>query len=117
VNLCTEPDLPISVLTLVTNMAKTCVICGDDEAGGEQLLEAPCQRHWVCTGDVASFFKRATESEGLYPPKCCGQIFLLDLYESYVPFDVQWAFQMKEMGEYSVLAKYVSVCLDFFFQC
>jgi hypothetical protein len=90
-------------------MAKACVICGGDETSGETLLEAPCQRHWVCTDDVGSFFERATENESLYPPKCCGQIFSLDLYEAYVPFDVQWAYQMKEQGEYSVLAKYVLV--------
>jgi hypothetical protein len=92
-------------------MAKACVICGGEESSGEQLVEAPCQRHWVCTDDVASFFERATESESLYPPKCCGQIFLLDLYEAHVPFEVQWAFQMKEVGEYSILAKYVLVYL------
>ncbi|KAJ4381375.1 hypothetical protein N0V86_003724 [Didymella sp. IMI 355093] len=91
-------------------MVKTCVICGGDEADGNELLEAPCQRHWVCIDDVGSFFERATENESLYPPKCCGQIFLLDLYEAYVPFDVQWAFQMKEQGEYSVLAKYRVYC-------
>lgn len=98
-------------------MAKTCIICGSeetrgctetngsDEASRVILLEAPCQRHWVCTDDVGSYFERATESESLYPPKCCGQIFLLDTYEAHIPFEVQWAFQMKEQGEYSVLAK------------
>lgn len=88
-------------------MAKTCVVCGGDETNGEQLVEAPCQRHWVCTDDVGNYFELATESESLYPPKCCGQIFLLEMYEAYVPFDVLWAYQMKEQGEYSVLAKYV----------
>ncbi|KAF1358876.1 hypothetical protein EJ07DRAFT_121996 [Lizonia empirigonia] len=91
-------------------MAKACVICGADEADGEQLLEAPCQSHWVCTHDVSSFFERAAENESLYPPKCCGQIFLLDQYEAYVSFEVQWAFQAKEQGEYSVLAKYRVYC-------
>ncbi|KAF2629593.1 hypothetical protein BU25DRAFT_318935, partial [Macroventuria anomochaeta] len=66
----------------------------------------------VCTNDVGSFFECATENESLYPPKCCGQIFLLDLYESHIPFDVQWAFQMKEQGEYSVLAKYRVYCAN-----
>ncbi|KAF3047992.1 hypothetical protein E8E12_005103 [Didymella heteroderae] len=89
-----------------------CVICGGDEAAGDTLLEAPCHRHWVCTDDVGSFFERATQNESLYPPKCCGQIFLLDLYEQYVPFDVQWAYQMKEQGEYSVLAKYRVYCAN-----
>ena len=83
------------------------MICGGNEASGETLLQAPCQRHWVCTDDVGSFFERATENESLYPPKCCGQMFLLDLYEAYIPFEVQWAYKMKEQGEYSVLAKYV----------
>ena len=50
-------------------MEKSCVICGGDEAGGDILLEAPCQRHWVCTDDIGSFFERATENESLYPPK------------------------------------------------
>ncbi|KAF1925423.1 uncharacterized protein M421DRAFT_70024 [Didymella exigua CBS 183.55] len=94
-------------------MAKTCVICGgNEEADGNTLIEAPCQRHWVCTDDVTSFFERATENESLYPPKCCGQIFLLDLYDGCVPFDVQWAYQMKEQGEYSVLAKYRVYCAN-----
>lgn len=86
-------------------MTKTCIICAGDESGDETLLKAPCERHWVCTDDVSSYFERATESESLYPPKCCGQIFLLDRYEDFVPFEVQWAFQLKEQGEYSVLAK------------
>lgn len=86
-------------------MAKSCIICGGDEDSGEVLLEAPCQRHWVCTDDIASFFERATENESLYPPKCCSQLFLLDVYEAHVPFEVSWAFQKKAQGEYSVLAK------------
>ncbi|KAJ4994320.1 IBR finger domain-containing protein [Stagonosporopsis vannaccii] len=93
-------------------MARTCVICGGDEASGEQLLEAPCQRHWVCTDDVASFFERATENESLYPPKCCGQLFLLGVYEAHIPFEVSWNFQMKAQGEYSVLAKYRVYCAN-----
>lgn len=86
-------------------MAKDCVICGDNGSNGQELIRAPCHRHWVCTDDVGSFFERATENESLYPPKCCGQILLLATYEAYVDFDVKWAYQLKEQGEYSVLAK------------
>ncbi|KAJ8114367.1 hypothetical protein OPT61_g3742 [Boeremia exigua] len=95
-----------------TDMTKNCVICGGEEASGEQLVRAPCRRHWVCTDDVASFFERATETESLYPPKCCGQLFSLDAYEAYVPFEISWAFQMKEHGEYSVSAKYRVYCAN-----
>ncbi|UPX16119.1 uncharacterized protein EKO05_0006540 [Ascochyta rabiei] len=91
-------------------MAKACIICGSGEASGEKLVPAPCQHHWVCIDDVGSFFQRATENESLYPPKCCGQIFLLDMYDTFVPFDVQWAYQLKVQGEYSVMAKYRVYC-------
>ncbi|KAL1600052.1 hypothetical protein SLS59_006126 [Nothophoma quercina] len=74
---------------------------------GPAVLRAFAQPVWgaLWLDDVGSYFERATESESLYPPKCCGQIFLLDTYEAHIPFEVQWAFQMKEQGEYSVLAK------------
>lgn len=84
---------------------KSCQICGGTEAEGELLLQAPCSRHWVCPDDIAAFFERATQTESLFPPKCCGQMFMLQEYESFVPFDVAWAFQVKEQGEYSILAK------------
>jgi hypothetical protein len=32
-------------------------------------------------------------------------MFMLQEYEEYVPFDVAWAYQVKEQGEYVVLAK------------
>lgn len=83
---------------------KSCVICGGDEGEGP-LVEAPCGAHWVCHDDVSSFFERATDNESLFPPKCCGQIFLLHDYEQYVDFDTAWAYQVKEQGEYAVLAK------------
>jgi hypothetical protein len=86
---------------------KSCVICGGQESEGELLVEAPCDRHWVCSDDVSAFFARATENESLYPPKCCGQIFMLQEYEEYVPFEVSWAYQVKEQGEYAILAKQV----------
>jgi hypothetical protein len=54
---------------------------------------------------VGSFFENATNNESLFPPKCCGQMLLLQDYESYVPFDVAWDYQMKEQGEYAILAK------------
>jgi len=84
---------------------KSCVICGGEESEGELLIQAPCGSHFVCPDDVASFFERATDNESLFPPKCCGQIFMLQQYEEYVPFDVQWAYQVKEQGEYATLAK------------
>jgi hypothetical protein len=84
---------------------KSCVICAGTEDEGEVLLAAPCGRHWVCKDDITSFFARATENESLFPPKCCNQIFLLHDYEESVDFDVAWDFQVKEQGEYSVLAK------------
>jgi hypothetical protein len=84
---------------------KSCVICGGEESAGEVLVEAPCRTHWVCTDDVASFFERATQNESLFPPKCCGQIFLLQDYEDHVPFEVSWPYQVKEHGEYATLAK------------
>jgi hypothetical protein len=84
---------------------KECVICGGQESEGELLLAAPCGRHWVCSDDIPTFFERATENESLYPPKCCGQIFMLQEYEEYVPFEVTWSYQIKEQGEYAILAK------------
>jgi hypothetical protein len=87
--------------------SKSCVICGSDETEGELLVAAPCHDHWVCPDDVSSFFERATENESLFPPKCCGQMFMLQEYEDYVPFEIAWAYQVKEQGEYAVLAKYV----------
>jgi hypothetical protein len=84
---------------------KTCVICGGSEGEGEVLLQAPCRDHWVCTDCVGSFFQRATESESLFPPKCCGQMFILDDYEEHVPFDIAWQYRVKEQGEYAILAK------------
>jgi hypothetical protein len=86
-------------------MSKSCVICGSEEDEGETLLMAPCERHWICADDVGSFFENATNNESLFPPKCCGQMLLLQDYESYVPFDVAWDYQMKEQGEYAILAK------------
>ncbi|KAF3008822.1 hypothetical protein E8E13_010704 [Curvularia kusanoi] len=68
--------------------------------------------HWVCKDDIGSFFLRATETESLYPPKCCGQIFLLEVYEPHLEFDVSWAYQVKEQGEYAVLAKYRIYCAN-----
>jgi hypothetical protein len=84
---------------------KSCVICGGEEGEGEILIQAPCRTHWVCEDDVASFFERATQNESLHPPKCCGQIFLLQEYEDYVPFEISWPYQVKEHGEYATLAK------------
>jgi hypothetical protein len=95
------------ILRLRINIMSTkeCVICGSIESDGELLVAAPCRVHWVCADDVSAFFERATDSESLFPPKCCGQIFMLSEYEEYVPFDVAWQYQVKEQGEYSVLAK------------
>jgi hypothetical protein len=86
-------------------MSKSCVICGTEEREGELLLEAPCGRHSVCADDVGSFFENATNNESLFPPQCCGAMFMLEDYEDYVPFEVAWAHQMKQQGEYSILAK------------
>ncbi|KAH7361234.1 hypothetical protein BKA66DRAFT_444801 [Pyrenochaeta sp. MPI-SDFR-AT-0127] len=93
-------------------MSKSCVICGGDESEDELLLEAPCGRHWVCPDDVASYFERATTNESLFPPKCCGQMFLLHEYEDYIPFETAWAYQVKEQGEYAILAKFRIYCAN-----
>lgn len=85
--------------------SKSCVICGGEESDGELLRPAPCGRHLVCPDDIASFFERATDNESLFPPKCCGQMFMLSEYEDYVPFESSWAYQVKEAGEYAILAK------------
>ncbi|KAL5114843.1 hypothetical protein ACEQ8H_007272 [Pleosporales sp. CAS-2024a] len=89
---------------------KACVICGGEEKDGELLVAAPCRRHWVCPDDVSSFFQRATSNESLFPPKCCGQMFILEDYEELVPFDISWAYQVKEQGEYSILIKFRVYC-------
>ena len=86
-------------------MSKSCLICGGDETEGELLVEAPCGRHWICADDISSFFERATANESLFPPKCCGQMFMLHEYEDYVSFETAWAYQVKEQGEYAILAK------------
>ena len=86
-------------------MAKSCVICGSDESEDEVLVAAPCGRHFVCGDDIASFFENATNNESLFPPKCCGQMFMLQDYENHLPFEVSWAYQVKEQGEYAILAK------------
>lgn len=86
-------------------MVNSCVICGEEEGEETLLLRLPCDRHYVCREDVGDFFVRATESESLYPPQCCGQILMLDEWMDHVPFEVQWAFQAKEQGEYAVLPK------------
>ncbi|KAF1851888.1 uncharacterized protein K460DRAFT_270383 [Cucurbitaria berberidis CBS 394.84] len=91
-------------------MSKSCVICGGDESQGELLIDAPCGHHSVCVGDIPSFFERATENESLFPPKCCGQILMLQDYEDYVPFEIAWAYQAKEQGEYAILAKFRVYC-------
>jgi hypothetical protein len=76
-----------------------------EEKHGELLIAAPCGRHWVCRDDVSSFFRHATQNESLFPPRCCDQMFMLQEYEEYVPFDIAWAYQVKEQGEYALLAK------------
>lgn len=86
-------------------MSKSCVICGGEESDCELLLGAPCGDHFVCSDDVGSFFERATQNESLFPPRCCGQIFMLQDYDEYVPFDIAWAYQVKEQGEYATLPK------------
>jgi hypothetical protein len=83
----------------------SCVICGDEGSEKEMLVAAPCGRHWVCSDDVSTFFERATENECLYPPKCCNQVFMLEDYEEHVPFEISWSYQVKEQGEYAILAK------------
>jgi hypothetical protein len=89
----------------MSESGKGCVICGGEEKDGELLVAAPCSRHWVCPDDIISFFERATQNESLFPPKCCGQMFMLQEYEDYIPFDTAWAYQVKEQGEYAILAK------------
>jgi hypothetical protein len=86
-------------------MSKSCVICGSEESDGELLLDAPCGRHWICADDVGSFFENATNNESLFPPKCCGQMLMLEEFEDYMPFEVAWAYRVKEQGEYAILAK------------
>ncbi|KAF1941973.1 hypothetical protein EJ02DRAFT_346572 [Clathrospora elynae] len=93
-------------------MSKSCVICGGGESEGELLIEAPCGRHWVCSDDVTTFFENATNNESLFPPKCCGQMFMLEDYEDYVPFEAAWAYQMKQSGEYAILAKFRVYCAN-----
>ncbi|KAH8730468.1 hypothetical protein GQ44DRAFT_700366 [Phaeosphaeriaceae sp. PMI808] len=89
---------------------KCCVICGSDEAQGEVLVKAPCGKHWVCPDDVSTYFERATKNESLFPPKCCDQMFILDEYDEHVPFDIAWAYQVKEQGEYATLKKFRVYC-------
>ncbi|KAA8618715.1 RING finger domain-containing protein [Pyrenophora tritici-repentis] len=91
-------------------MLKSCMLCGSEESEVDLLLSVPCGRHWICSDDVASFFEHATNNESLFPPKCCGQILLLEDYEDHVPFDVAWAYQKKEQGEYAILAKFRVYC-------
>jgi hypothetical protein len=86
-------------------MTKSCVICGGTADEGELLLDAPCGQHHVCPDCVPSYFEKATNNESLFPPTCCEQIFMLEEYEEYVPFEVAWGYQVKQAGEYSVLAK------------
>jgi hypothetical protein len=86
-------------------MSEYCVICRGDGTDGEILVPAPCGKHWICTEDVVRYFEQATASESLFPPKCCDKIFLLEEYGSYVPFEVSWAYQVKQHGEYAFLAK------------
>ncbi|KAH6870304.1 hypothetical protein BKA58DRAFT_457741 [Alternaria rosae] len=93
-------------------MSKSCVICGTEESEGELLLEAPCGRHLVCADDIGSFFENATNNESLYPPQCCDVMFVLDDYEDYVPFEVAWAYQVKQQGEYTILAKFRTYCAN-----
>lgn len=89
----------------MSTVPKSCVICGGEESEGEVLIDAPCGQHSVCPDDVASFFERATQNESLFPPKCCKQIFILEQYEEHVPFEISWAYRVKEQGEYATLAK------------
>jgi hypothetical protein len=84
---------------------KSCVICGGTEDEGEVLVSTPCRRHWVCPDDIADFFKRATDNESLYPPKCCDQVFMIDEYDSHVPFEISWPFRIQQSGEYAILAR------------
>ncbi|CAN9397112.1 unnamed protein product [Alternaria alternata] len=93
-------------------MSKSCVICGTEESEGELLLEAPCGRHWVCPDDVGSFFENATNNESLFPPQCCETMFMLEDYEDYTSFEIAWAYQMKQQGEYSILAKFRVYCAN-----
>ncbi|KAF1828664.1 hypothetical protein BDW02DRAFT_584306 [Decorospora gaudefroyi] len=93
-------------------MSKSCVICGSNESECELLLSAPCGSHWVCTDDVASFFENATNNESLFPPKCCDQMFMLADYAEYVPVEMAWAYQVKEQGEYAILARFRTYCAN-----
>ncbi|KAI4657741.1 uncharacterized protein J4E78_006129 [Alternaria triticimaculans] len=93
-------------------MSKSCVICGTEESESELLIEAPCKRHLVCADDLASFFENATNNESLYPPQCCDVMFVLDEYEDYLPWEVSWAYQVKQQGEYTILAKFRTYCAN-----
>ncbi|CAO2651208.1 Nn.00g095050.m01.CDS01 [Neocucurbitaria sp. VM-36] len=93
-------------------MSKSCLICGGDETEGDLLVEAPCGRHWVCADDISTFFEHATTNESLFPPKCCGQMFMLHEYEDYIPFETAWAYQVKEQGEYAILPKFRIYCAN-----
>ena len=86
-------------------MSKSCVICGSYDSEDELMLNAPCGRNWICIDDIGSFFENATNNESLFPPKCCEQMLMLENYEEHVDFDVAWAYQVKEQGEYATLAK------------
>lgn len=86
-------------------MAKSCVICGEEESGEVRLLELPCWRHHVCTDDVGDFFERATEDESCHPPQCCGQIMILEDFVEHVSDDIQLAYRTKDEGEYSIMPK------------
>lgn len=91
----------------IAENVKTCMICRSDESKDDPFIKAPCGEHFACADDIANFFEYATNDESLYPPKCCGRIFLLEEYKDHIPADIASAYHSKQQGKYSILAKYV----------
>ncbi|ORY18729.1 hypothetical protein BCR34DRAFT_595955 [Clohesyomyces aquaticus] len=93
---------------------KTCVICGDEEeAEGEaQLIQSPCERHWLCESCLEETFRLAMKDEKHYPPQCCDAIFLIDEFEDALDFNLAWDYRVKERGEYSVQPRFRVYCAN-----
>ncbi|KAF2792460.1 hypothetical protein K505DRAFT_278765 [Melanomma pulvis-pyrius CBS 109.77] len=92
-------------------MPESCIICGDDNTTSP-LFTAPCGNHYVCSDDLESFFRNAIKDESLYPPQCCSEPFLLEVFGEALPFELFWDYQVKERGEYSVQKKFRVYCAN-----
>ncbi|KAF2263174.1 hypothetical protein CC78DRAFT_569198 [Lojkania enalia] len=97
-------------------MARECVVCMDnDEVGDTIFRDTPCGRHSMCVGCLERMFDTAMRDEKYYPPRCCSNeasVLLISEYEDVLPFELVWEYQSKEIGEYSVNAKYRVYCAN-----